>query len=145
MAIHYTTCMKRGGAGCFLIRNSAIFIRKTLCISVKLRINLYTWRHCAWAKKGDKTKEWTDYLSNKCHKFDGILMIYACSFGVLEDKLLSFGAMLAVCCPEWRGVRYSEVLNVLAISIGRAIGGMEFVHCTEVVRLSESPLLEVSL
>ena len=31
------------------------------------------------------------------------------------------------------------------ISIGRAIGGMEFVRCTEVVRLSESPLLEVSL
>ena len=31
------------------------------------------------------------------------------------------------------------------ISIGRAIGGMEFVHCTEVVRLSESLLLEVSL
>ena len=30
------------------------------------------------------------------------------------------------------------------ISIGRAIGGMEFVRCTEVVRLSESPL-EVSL
>ena len=31
------------------------------------------------------------------------------------------------------------------ISIGRAIRGMEFVHCTEVVCLSESPLLEVSL
>ena len=29
--------------------------------------------------------------------------------------------------------------------MGRAIGGMEFVRCTEVVRLSESPLLEVSL
>ena len=31
------------------------------------------------------------------------------------------------------------------ISMGRAIGGMEFVRCTEVVHLSESPLLEVSL
>ena len=31
------------------------------------------------------------------------------------------------------------------ISMGKAIGGMEFVRCTEVVRLSESPLLEVSL
>ena len=31
------------------------------------------------------------------------------------------------------------------VSIGRAIGGMEFVCSTEVVRLSESPLLEVSL
>ena len=29
--------------------------------------------------------------------------------------------------------------------MGKAIGGMEFVRCTEVVRLSESPLLEVSL
>ena len=29
--------------------------------------------------------------------------------------------------------------------MGRAIGGMEFVRCTEIVRLSESPLLEVSL
>ena len=35
----------------------------------------------AWAKV-DKTKEWTDYLSNKCQKFDGILMIYACDFGL---------------------------------------------------------------
>ena len=31
------------------------------------------------------------------------------------------------------------------ISMGRAIGGMEFVRCTEVVCPSESPLLEVSL
>ena len=31
------------------------------------------------------------------------------------------------------------------ISIGRAIGSMDFIRCTEVVRLSESPLLEVSL
>ena len=29
------------------------------------------------------------------------------------------------------------------ISIGRAIGGMEFIRCIEVVCLSESPLLEV--
>ena len=29
------------------------------------------------------------------------------------------------------------------ISMGRAIGGMEFVRCTEVVRSSECPLLEV--
>ena len=31
------------------------------------------------------------------------------------------------------------------ISVGRAIGGMDFVCCTEVVRPLESPLLEVSL
>ena len=40
-------------------------------------------------------------------------------------------------CPLLRGSKCT-------ISIGRAIGGMEFVRSTEVVRLSESPLLEVS-
>ena len=35
----------------------------------------------AWAKI-DKIKEWTDYLSNKRQEFDGILMIYACGFGL---------------------------------------------------------------
>ena len=34
-----------------------------------------------WAKI-DKTKEWTDYLSNKCQKFDLILMICASGFGL---------------------------------------------------------------
>ena len=61
--------------------------------------------HSAWAKF-NKTKEWTDYLSNKRHKFDGILMIYACGFGirplleVILYRLLSFGGTLAVHCPE---------------------------------------------
>ena len=59
----------------------------------------------AWAKI-DKTKEWTYYLSNKRQKFDGILMIYACGFGlrplleVILYRLLSFGDTLAVRCPE---------------------------------------------
>ena len=48
IAIHYTTFMKRGGAGCFQIRNSAIFIHKSSCISIKLQINPYTWRHCMY-------------------------------------------------------------------------------------------------
>ena len=58
-----------------------------------------------WAKI-NKTKEWTDYLSNKHQNFDGILMIYACSFGlrplleVILYRLLSFGGTLAVRCPE---------------------------------------------
>ena len=58
--------------------------------------------HSAWAKI-DKTK---DYLSNKCQKFDGILMIFACGFGlcplleIILYRLLSFGGTLAVCCPE---------------------------------------------
>ena len=46
MAIHYTTCLKRGGAECFQIRNSAFFISKSSCISVNLQINPYIWRHC---------------------------------------------------------------------------------------------------
>ena len=57
------------------------------------------------------------------------------------------------CCP-WghtgcplSGVERYPLLggSKCTISIGRAIGGMEFVRCTEVIRLSESPLLEVSL
>ena len=78
-------------------------------------------------------------------------MICAHGFGlcllleVILYRLLSFGGELAVRYPEQRGVRFSEVLNVLTISMGRAIRGMEFVRCTVVVRLSESPLLEVSL
>ena len=41
-------------------------------------------------------------------------------------------------CPLLKGSKRT-------ISIGRAIGGMEFVRCIEVIHLSESPLLEVSL
>ena len=54
-------------------------------------------KHSAWTKI-DKTKEWTDYLSNKRQKFDGIFMIYACGFGlrplleVILYRLLSLGA-----------------------------------------------------
>ena len=55
----------------------------------------------AWAKI-DKTKEWKDYLSNKRQKFDGILMIYACGFGLrpLLEVILYSAGMLAVRCPE---------------------------------------------
>ena len=59
----------------------------------------------AWAKV-NKIKEWTDYLSNKRQKFDGIFMIYACGFGlrplleVILYRLPSFGGTLAVHCPE---------------------------------------------
>ena len=103
-----------------------------------------------WAKI-DKTKEWTDYQSNKHQNFDGILAIYACSFGlrplleVILYRLQSFGGTLAGC--PLSGVERCPLLggSKCTISIGRAIGGMEFVRCTEVVRLSESPLLEVSL
>ena len=57
-------------------------------------------------EKIDKTKEWTDYQSNKCRKFDLILMICARGFGlcplseVILYRLLSFGGTLAVRCPE---------------------------------------------
>ena len=56
------------------------------------------------------------------------------------------------CCP-WghagcllSGVERCPLLggSKCTISMGKAIGGMEFVRCTEVVHLSESPLLEVS-
>ena len=53
-----------------------------------------------------QTKECTDYLSNKHQKFNGILMIYGCGFGlhplleVILYRLLSLGGTLAVRCPE---------------------------------------------
>ena len=100
----------------------------------------------AWAKI-DKTKEWTDYLSNKRQKFDGILMIYACNFG-----LRPFLEVIIAVLWGHAGCPLSEVERCpllggskCTISIRRAIGGMEFVRCTEVVCFSESPLLEVSL
>ena len=82
----------------------------------------------AWAKI-DKTKEWTDYLSNKHQKFDGILMIYVCGFGLcplLEAvfyRLLSFGH---AGCPL-SGVERCPLLggSKCTVSIGRAIGGHE--------------------
>ena len=57
------------------------------------------------------------------------------------------------CCPLGRagcplsGVERCPLLggSKCTISMGKAIRGMEFVCCTEVVRLSESPLLEISL
>ena len=63
-------------------------------------------KHALQWTKIDKTKEWTDYLSNKRQKFDGILMIYVCGFSlhplleVILYRLLSFGGTLAVHCPE---------------------------------------------
>ena len=46
----YTLCtsIKRGGAGWLKIHNSALFIHKISFISVKLWINPYTCRHCAY-------------------------------------------------------------------------------------------------
>ena len=104
----------------------------------------------AWAKI-DKTKEWTDYLSNKRQKFDGILMIYACGFGLCPLLEVNYFVQIAVLWGH-AGCLLSGVERCLllrgskcTISIGRAIEGMEFVCCTEVAYLSESPLLEVSL
>ena len=77
-------------------------------------------------------------------------MIYACGFGlcplleVILYRLLSFGGHAD--CPL-SGVERCPLLggSKCTISIGRTIRGMEFVRCTEVVCLLESPLLEVSL
>ena len=52
-------------------------------------------KHALQWTKIDKIKEWTDYLSNKRQKFDGILMIYACSFSL---RLLS-EVICTDCCP----------------------------------------------
>ena len=78
-------------------------------------------------------------------------MICARGFGlcplleVILYRLLSFGGELAGC--PLSGVERCPLLgsSECTISMGRAIGGTEFVRGTEVVRLSESPLLEVSL
>ena len=65
------------------------------------------------------TRQRSGQRATKCLKFDLILMICACSFGlcplseVILYRLLSFGGTLAICCLEQRGVRFSEVPNVL--------------------------------
>ena len=87
------------------------------------------------------------YLSKKRPKLKRILKVYTCGFRlcplseVILYRLVSFGGcplFRVERCPLLGGSKYT-------ISIGIAIGGMGFVRCTEVVRLSESPLLEVSL
>ena len=71
-------------------------------------------------------------------------MICARGFGLcplLEVRLLSFGGRAG--CPLSGVERCGG--SKCTISMGRAIGGMEFVRCTVIFRLSESPLLDVSL
>ena len=83
---------------------------------------------------------------------DAILMICARGFGLCPLLEVSyFSIQIAVLwrragCPL-SGVERCPLLggSKCTISMGGAIGGMEFVRYTEVVRLSESPLLEVSL
>ena len=82
-------------------------------------------------------------------KFDGIFMVYACDFSL---RPLLEVILYRCCLLGHTGCQLSEVERCpllggskCTISIGRAIGVMEFVRCTEVVRLSESLLLEVSL
>ena len=77
-------------------------------------------------------------------------MICACGFGlrplleVILYRLLSFRGNAG--CPLSGVERYLLLGGSrCTASIGRTIGGMEFVRCTEVVRLSESPLIDVSL
>ena len=68
--------------------------------------------------KINKTKEWTDYLSNQCPKFDLILMICARGLGlcplseVILYRLLSFGGMLAVRHVRSREVSASRRLQI---------------------------------
>ena len=99
----------------------------------------------AWAKI-DKKNEGVDRLSEQqCQKFDVILMI--CARGLASVRFWRlFCTDSAVLwgragCPL-SGVERCPLLggSKCTISMGRAIGGTEFVRCTEVVRLSESPL-----
>ena len=99
---------------------------------------------------GKNQQQRSGQTSNKRQKFDGILKIYACGFG-LSPLFGGYFVQIAVLwghagCPL-SGVERCLLLrgSKCTISIGRAIGVMEFVRCTEVVCLSESPLLEVSL
>ena len=64
----------------------------------------------------------------------------------MSMSCFTFSGVTHAGCPL-SGVERCPLLggSKCTVSIGRAIGGMEFVRCTEVVRLSESPLLEVSL
>ena len=73
-------------------------------------------------------------------------MIYACGFGLRPLLEVSYFVQIAVLwghdgCPLSR-VERCPLLggSKCTISIGRAVGCMEFVRCTEVVRLLESPL-----
>ena len=68
--------------------------------------------HSAWTKI-DKTKEWTDYLSNKRQKFDGILMIYACGFGLRPLWRL----FCTDCCPL--GARWLSIVRSREVSATR--------------------------
>ena len=74
-------------------------------------------------------------------------MICACGFGLRFWRLAILYRLLGYAGCLLSGVERCPLLggSKCTISIGRAIGGMEFVRCTVVVRLSESPLLEVSL
>ena len=75
-------------------------------------------------------------------------MIYACGFGCCPLlEVIYFAVLWGHSGCLLSGVERCPLLggSKCTISIGRAIGDMEFVRCTEVVCLLESPLLEVSL
>ena len=98
-----------------------------------------------WAKI-DKTKEWTDYLSNKCQdSYDLYLQFWSPS--TFEGYFVQIAVLWGYAGRPLSRVERCPLLSGsnCTISMGRAIGGMEFVRYTEVVGLSERPLLEVSL
>ena len=49
------------------------------------------------------------------------------------------GSLDLVRCPESRSVRFSEVANILYITMLNSIGNTALVRCREVVRFSEGP------
>ena len=100
-------------------------------------------------KNQQKTKEWTDYLSNNVKRLS-----YSYDLCLRFSSPSTFGGNFVQIAVLWgragcplSGVERCPLLggSKYTISMGRSIGGMVFVRFTEIVRLSESPLLEVSL
>ena len=65
------------------------------------------------------------------------LSVFGGNFALAKVRL----GLISLRCTELRGVRSSEVWNVLYSSMVKSIRGKRSVRCREVVRFSESPLL----
>ena len=90
----------------------------------------------------DEIKEWTDYFS---YFYDFCLRFWSPS--ALGGYFVQIAVLWGHTGCRLSGVERCPLLggSKCTISMGRAIRGMEFVHCTEVVHLTGSLSLEVSL
>ena len=65
----------------------------------------------AWAKV-NKTKKWTDYLSNKCQKFGLVLMICTCGFCLrLLLQVILYRLLVLSLGPHWLSVVWSREVS----------------------------------